>query len=294
MIGPSVKQRRLKTARLRLFLALPKPAAHTSATDPEARQIAQASPSCIESAAPIKAECVDHDPLPRIKSEFMSTQLPSNYTVKTHVLGDGVIGVLDPEDGSVANLNRDMSTFTDKLTEVKRCELDLTTIRRLINVFHKPLRKSHKMKEACTAIDQLSNRCTRKPIPKSKARPSHKYNHFMACNGWSRNFKDGHQTHSIPDNVSESILSNIVAGSLLVSLRVRSVRLNHNRYPFALVLHTGKGHNDPIPRTLKTSLGTKDKYCTCITADGVTGSTVWKVDTIAATGNLRGGVMTEI
>ncbi|KAJ7580522.1 hypothetical protein C8J56DRAFT_896510 [Mycena floridula] len=258
MIGPSVKQRRLKTARLRLFLALPKPAAHTSATDPEARQIAQASPSCIESAAPIKAECIDHDPLPRIKSEFMSTQLPSNYTVKTRVLGDGVIGVLDPEDGSVANLNRDMSTFTDK---------------------------------ACTAIDQLSNRCTRKPIPKSKARPSHKYNHFMACNGWSRNFKDGHQTHSIPDNVSESILSNIVAGSLLVSLRVR---INHNRYPFALVLHTGKGHNDPIPRTLKTSLGTKDKYCTCITADGVTGSTVWKVDTITATGNLRGGVMTEI
>ncbi|KAJ7580858.1 hypothetical protein C8J56DRAFT_896213 [Mycena floridula] len=277
MIGPSVKQRRLKTARLRLFLALPKPAAHTSATDPEARQIAQASPSCIESAAPIKAECVDHDPLPRIKSEFMSTQLPSNYTVKTRVLGDGVIGVLDPEDGSVANLNRDMSTFTDKVINNAQ----------FYNVITAP-------SQACTAIDQLSNRCTRKPIPKSKARPSHKYNHFMACNGWSRNFKDGHQTHSIPDNVSESILSNIVAGSLLVSLRVRSVRLNHNRYPFALVLHTGKGHNDPIPRTLKTSLGTKDKYCTCITADGVTGSTVWKVDTIAATGNLRGGVMTEI
>ncbi|KAJ7590022.1 hypothetical protein C8J56DRAFT_888213 [Mycena floridula] len=286
---------------------MPKPAAHTSATDPEARQIAQASPWCIESAAPIKAERVDHDPLLRIKSEFMSTQLPSNYTVKTRVLGDGVIGVLDPEDGSVANLNRDMSTFTDKnlrnevldachliepkLTEVKRCELDLTTIRRLINVFHKPLRKSHKMKEACTAIDQLGNRCTRKPIPKSKARPSRKYNHFMACNGWSRNFKDGHQTHSIPDNVATS---KKCATDIPHFVNGTSVTVNHNRYPFALVLHSGKGHNDPIPRTLKTSLGTKDKYCTCITADGITGSTVWKVDTIAATGNLRGGVMTEI
>ncbi|KAF8217297.1 hypothetical protein K438DRAFT_1954146 [Mycena galopus ATCC 62051] len=44
---------------------------------------------------------------------------------------------------------------------------------------------------------------------------SHRHQYFVGCSGWTKKFKDNHQTHAIPDHVDEHLLIKALAGQPL-------------------------------------------------------------------------------
>jgi hypothetical protein len=84
----------------------------------------------------------------------------------------------------------------------------------------------------CPAVDSNGKACTGQPKMKEKAKVSYSglkqrvihvvlyqvhsgsraQSYFVACDGWRKDFKTGHQTHTIPDNVNDEILAKLMAG----------------------------------------------------------------------------------
>ncbi|KAJ6550901.1 hypothetical protein B0H10DRAFT_2202252, partial [Mycena sp. CBHHK59/15] len=55
-------------------------------------------------------------------------------------------------------------------------------------------------KKKCDAIDTQGNKCKGVPMLKAKAQGmSRGHQYWIACSGWTKNFKENHRTHSIPD-----------------------------------------------------------------------------------------------
>jgi hypothetical protein len=71
--------------------------------------------------------------------------------------------------------------------------------------------------------------------------------YFVACDGWRKDFKTGHQTHTIPDNVNEEIVAKLMTGrpleagsdtnlcSLIVSSHIGLKQAFCRKSPFELV-----------------------------------------------------------
>ncbi|TFK36025.1 hypothetical protein BDQ12DRAFT_668164 [Crucibulum laeve] len=68
----------------------------------------------------------------------------------------------------------------------------------------------------CSACDSDGALCDGNPIMKAcKQTESQQKHYFIACNQWSPSFCDGHCSHSIPDDVEESLLAQLFAGKTL-------------------------------------------------------------------------------
>ncbi|KAJ7464247.1 hypothetical protein B0H11DRAFT_1870607 [Mycena galericulata] len=68
----------------------------------------------------------------------------------------------------------------------------------------------------CTAVDSNGHQCKGAPMMKPKpAGQSRGHQYFIACSGWTPNFKENHRTHSIPDYVDENLLAKAFAGQRL-------------------------------------------------------------------------------
>ncbi|KAF8172216.1 hypothetical protein K438DRAFT_1981666 [Mycena galopus ATCC 62051] len=61
----------------------------------------------------------------------------------------------------------------------------------------------------CIAIDSKGVKC------KSGPGISNGHQYFVACSGWTKQFKDNHRTHTIPDHVDEHLLIKALAGQPL-------------------------------------------------------------------------------
>ncbi|KAJ6448961.1 hypothetical protein DFH09DRAFT_1404608 [Mycena vulgaris] len=72
----------------------------------------------------------------------------------------------------------------------------------------------------CNAVDSNGNPCRGAPMMKAKpGGKSRGHQYFIACSGWTPNFKENHRTHSIPDHVDENLLAKALAGQPLFSER---------------------------------------------------------------------------
>ncbi|KAJ6608404.1 hypothetical protein B0H10DRAFT_526730 [Mycena sp. CBHHK59/15] len=60
----------------------------------------------------------------------------------------------------------------------------------------------------CDAVDSSGNKCRGGPIMKPKPQASRGHQYFVGCSGWTTKFRQGHRTHSIPDNVDENLVAN--------------------------------------------------------------------------------------
>ncbi|KAJ7694292.1 hypothetical protein B0H14DRAFT_3660597 [Mycena olivaceomarginata] len=94
----------------------------------------------------------------------------------------------------------------------------------------------------CKAVDSNGNKCQGAPIMKAKPEgPSRGHQYFIACSGFTRNFKTGHQTHSIPDNVDENQLAKALAGQPFVA--------------------DGAKDTAPCSKFVPSTTGFKQQYC---------------------------------
>ncbi|KAJ6605718.1 hypothetical protein B0H10DRAFT_2440161 [Mycena sp. CBHHK59/15] len=67
-------------------------------------------------------------------------------------------------------------------------------------------------KKKCDAIDTQGNKCKGVPMLKAKAQGmSRGHQYWIACSGWTKNFKENHRTHSIPDCVEEKLVVKLLA-----------------------------------------------------------------------------------
>ncbi|KAJ7803072.1 hypothetical protein B0H14DRAFT_3154691 [Mycena olivaceomarginata] len=180
----------------------------------------------------------------------------------------------------------------------------------------------------CKAVDSNGNKCQGAPIMKAKPEgPSRGHQYFIACSGFTRNFKAGHQTHSIPDNVDENQLAKALAGQPFVAdgakdtapcskfvpsttgfkqqycphphivdgVATRS-KMVHHECGAARTIYIPIDpsirkipHNHPMPTLAKVPVGVMEKYKTCVIAHGGAGATVAKVDNAPSTKVLLGG-----
>ncbi|KAF8133571.1 hypothetical protein K438DRAFT_1947662 [Mycena galopus ATCC 62051] len=68
----------------------------------------------------------------------------------------------------------------------------------------------------CIAIDSKGVKCKGGPVLRSKPQGmSNGHQYFVACSGWTKQFKDNHRTHTIPDHVDEHLLIKALAGQPL-------------------------------------------------------------------------------
>ncbi|KAJ7622550.1 hypothetical protein B0H17DRAFT_1151676, partial [Mycena rosella] len=153
----------------------------------------------------------------------------------------------------------------------------------------------------CDAVDSSGNKCRGGPIMKPKPQASRGHQYFVGCSGWTTKFRQGHRTHSIPDNVDENIVANALAGLPLSDdpthahiVNGMQVQGQIQNYPCpatrsiyvpkdlsvrkVLIVHNDTGHNHPMPALTKLSFGLKDTYRGCIKSYGVLGATVAKID----------------
>ncbi|KAJ3839444.1 hypothetical protein F5878DRAFT_724507 [Lentinula raphanica] len=60
---------------------------------------------------------------------------------------------------------------------------------------------------SCNAIDSEGEQCMGKPIIKRRKTPNAKgCYHFIACSGWTKDWRTEHRSYSIPDDVDENVL----------------------------------------------------------------------------------------
>ncbi|KAJ6587751.1 hypothetical protein B0H10DRAFT_1954453 [Mycena sp. CBHHK59/15] len=172
----------------------------------------------------------------------------------------------------------------------------------------------------CTAVDSSGNKCQGAPMMKAKpGGKSRGHHYFIACSGWTTNFKENHRTHQIPDHVDENLLAKAFADQPLSTDRGkdtrpcsrlvhpthahiidgRQVRAAIRQHPCpatrsiyvpvdrsirkALIVQNNTGHNHPMPTLTKVSLAVKEIYRECVEASGCIGATVAKVDNAAST-----------
>ncbi|KAJ7084961.1 hypothetical protein C8R44DRAFT_894074 [Mycena epipterygia] len=176
-------------------------------------------------------------------------------------------------------------------------------------------------KKKCTAIDALGHLCGGKPKLMLKTKgTSRGYLHWIACNGWTKQFKENHRNYSIPDYVNEAMLIKLFDDEPIADDDSKDTALYcpsaHREktqalpvirhYPCkatraiyvptdptirkALVIHNiHKPHCHPMPALTKVSVDVKAKYRACIDAAGCVGATVNKVEHANSTAVLLSG-----